>query len=185
MALTSNQSGYNSLTDNGFGLFGIVMTGFNTSTGAGTKIGVTRGGLRYVPGHELRNIPYDGKMAPVKGLDRITNRVPQIVGTFLQATNVNIMSRYEPGGATPETLQDSGVFFESGDYITNLAIVFKRSDGSTFGWNFANAICQTYEAQGQAAEGELEISATFEARLAHGATPDETDAPVEYFEIAA
>jgi hypothetical protein len=179
------KSGFNANTADGFGLFGVVMTGFNTSTGTGTAIGVTRGGVRFVPGITIRNPEYDGKMTPIKLLDRIVSRIPQIAGTFLQVNNVNMLEVFEPGGATPETLKGQGLFFASGDYIANLAVVYERSDGSMFGWNFASAICVTYEPTGQGTESEMEIAATFEARLAHGATPDETDVPVEYFEIPA
>jgi len=141
-------------------------------------IGVSRGGLRFNPGITLGNIEYDGKKAPVKGLDRVVNRTPQIVGTFLQAGAANFR-QYEPGGATPNiTPKPQGALFASGDYLVNLDLVYARGGGGTATVRFASALCVQYEVQGGSdAVGEAEISCTFEARLVHGATPDDTAVP--------
>jgi hypothetical protein len=147
-------------------------------------MGITRGGVRFNPGVEIRNIPYDGKLTGIKGLDRIVNRDAQISFTLIEASNANLSAVIEAGGATPGTLQDSGVLFASGDYLTGLAVEFTRPGATPtkFGYYFANAICTQYEVQGQGSDGEVEIAVTFSARLAHGATPDETDVPFTLFD---
>ena len=178
------QSGFTSDTPDGFGLYGVLWTGFDTGAGTGTKVGISRGGLRFTPNHTIRNPEYDGKLANIKGIDRITFRNPTISGTILQLTAANLMM-FEPGGATPVTLKDSGTFFASGDYLTNVAVAFERPDGSVFGYNLPDALVVTYEAAGQNSEGETEFAVSFEGRLSHGATPDEGAPPFEMFEIAA
>ena len=110
-------------------------TGYNTNTPSdilldtgvlsmnGTVIGVSRGGLRFTPGIELRNIDYDGKKAPVRGLDRIVNRMPQFTGTMLEVGAANIR-KFEPGGATPDiTPKPQGEMFETADYLVRGFIV--------------------------------------------------------------
>lgn len=178
------QSGYNANTPNGFGLYGVLYQAFNTTSGVGTAIGVTRGGLRFTPNHTIRNPEYDGKLANIKGIDRITFRNPTISGTMIELTEDNLIM-LEPGGATPTTLKDSGTFLAAGDYVTGIALDFERPDGSRFGYYFADALVATYEVAGQNSEGETEVTVTFEGRLEHGATPDEGKPPFEIYEIAA
>lgn len=186
MTVASSESGYNSNTPNGIGLFGVIMVGFNTGTGAYTrKLGISEGGITFNPNAEWRNVSYDGQHAPTKGLDRRVMSTPEITGTIKEVTNQNLLESFEPGGATPSTLKDSGTFLSSGDYISDLAVVFKRSDGSWFGYNLANAICIQYEVAGQGADGEVQVAVTFQGRLAPGATPDELTPPYAQFEIAA
>ncbi len=176
------QSGYTSSTPDGFGLFGVLYTGFDKVTGTGTKVGVSRGGLTFSPNHTIRNPEYDGKLANIKGIDRITFRNPTISGTLLELTAANLML-IEPGGATPVTLKDSGTFLAAGEYLTNVAVAFERPDGSVFGYNLPDALVTTYDVAGQNSEGETEVAITIEGRLAHGATPDEGKPPFEAFEI--
>jgi len=178
------QSGYNAKTPNGFGLYGVLYQAFNKTSGAGTKIGVTRGGLRFTPNHTIRNPEYDGKLANIKGLDRLTFRNPTITGTIIELTEDNLIM-LEPGGATPVTLKDSGTFLAAGDYLENIAVAFERPDGSVFGYNLPDALVTQYETAGQNSEGETEVAGTIEGRLEHGATPDERKPPFEMFEIAA
>lgn len=180
------QTGYNTNTPNKIAKGdGVVYTAFNTSTGSGTKIGVVRGGVRFNANPEVRNVPYDGKLTNVKGLDRIVMRTPTLAFTMLEATQGNLATLMEPGGATPSTFTDSGLFFDSGDYVTGLAVMWLRADGTRFGYYFANALCTQFEAQGGGSDAEVEFAVTFEARLAHGATPDEGDVSYTLFELAA
>ena len=179
------QSGYNTNTPNGFGLYGVLFKDFNTAAGTGTQIGITRGGLRFTPNHTIRNPEYDGKLANISGLDRITFRNPTISGTIIELTAANLLM-LEPGGATPTTLKDSGTFLAyDTDYLANVAVAFERPDGTVFGYNLPDALVASYEIAGQNSEGETEVAITIEGRLEHGATPDEGKPPFELFEIAA
>ena len=178
------QSGYNTSTPNGFGLYGVLYRAFNISTKVGTPVGVTRGGVRFTPNHTIRNPEYDGKLANVKGIDRITFRNPTISGTLIELTEDNLIM-LEPGGATPVTLKDSGTFLASGDYLEKIAIEFERPDGSGFGYYLPDALVTTYEIAGQNSEGETEVAITIEGRLEHGATPDEGTPPFQMYEVSA
>lgn len=142
----------------------------------GDPIGVSRGGLRFNPGIEIRELDYDGRKAPVVGGDRIAFRRPVISGTMLQAGEADF-NRYEPGGATPDvTPKPQGVMFVEGDYLTDLALVFKRGNGGTCTITFPFAICKQYEVVGQN-QSEAEIAVVFEARIEQGATPDDSVVP--------
>lgn len=179
-----SESGFTINTITGLGLYGVLYTGFNTGTGAGTLVGVSRGGLTFNPNTELRNPEYDGKHANIRGLDRFIFRNPQITGTILQVTNANLLELFEPGGATPATLKDSGTFLAVADYLVNVAVAFKRSNNTGyFGYNFPSAVVTQYEIAGQGSDGEVEAAITVEARLVQGATPDELTAPFETFEV--
>ncbi len=141
-----------------------------------TVLGVSRGGLTFDPGIETRNVPYDGQKAPTKLLDRIIKRTPVISGTFLEASEAHLR-RFEPGGATPNvTPKPQGTLFASGDYLTNINVVFNCGDGDIITITFPSSLCKDYTIVGQA-DGETEIACNFEARLVHGATPDESSVP--------
>ena len=87
---------------------GIVMVG-------STKIGVTRGAPKFNPNRTWENIAFDGKFAPVKGLDRPMHGEPSLSFTMLElggASSGNQLPKIEPGStlatvaapSTPGTL---------------------------------------------------------------------------------
>ena len=180
------QSGYNAKTPDGFGLYGVLYRAFNITNKTGTPVGITRGGVRFTPNHTIRNPEYDGKLANIKGLDRITFRNPTISRTIIELTEDNLIM-FEPGGATPVTLKDSGTFLggPTPDYIQDVAVAFERPDGTVFGYNLPDALVTTYEVAGQNSEGETEVAITIEGRLEHGATPDEGKPPFQMYEVPA
>jgi urease beta subunit len=148
---------------------GVLMVG-------AAVVGVSRGGLRFVPGHAIQEIDYDGRKAPVRGLDRIAFRRARITGTMLEASNT-ILRRYEPGGATPGvTMKGQGVMLVTGDYVANLILVYRRGQAGTATITFPYALCVRYEIGGQK-DGEAEIPVEFEARQVQGATPDDSAVP--------
>lgn len=186
MAITSPESGFNANTASGVGLHGVIFIGFTIATGAYTrKLGITRGGVGFNPNGEWRNVPYDGQHAPTTALDRRIMSTPEISGTMLEVTNQNLLEILEPGGATPSTLKDSGTFLSAGNYLTNVAVAFKRSDGSFFGYNLPVALVTQYDVQGAGSDGEVEVAITIQGRRTPGATPDELTPPYEQFEVAA
>ncbi len=178
------ESGYNANTPTGIGLYGVLYTGFNTGTGAGTIVGITRGGVTFNPGTEFRNVGYDGQISPTRGLDRIVREEATIGGTLIEVTNANLLEILETGGATPATLQTAGVMLVTADYLVNFAVAFKRAGGSSyFGYNFPDAMVTEYDVTGQGSDGEVEVSFTVSARLVQGATPDETARAWAPFEV--
>ena len=58
-------------------------TGANGTVGS-IPIGVSRGGLTFNPGKEVRNVEFDGKRSPVAGLDRVIGYAPAIEGTMIE-----------------------------------------------------------------------------------------------------
>src|SRR5688572_20832412 len=135
-------SGYNTNTPSDILLdTGVLMMG-------STVLGVSRGGLRFSPGIELREVEYDGRKAPVRGLDRIAFRRAQISGRMLEVGSANLRL-FEPGGATPNiTPTPQGELLATGDYVASLKLVYRRGSGGTCTITFAYALCVRYEIQG-------------------------------------
>lgn len=149
---------------------------------ATNPFGASRGGLTFNPGKTIRNIPFDLKRAPIVGLDRVTEMVPTIEGTFIElgspdwanfetgATNTFASATAVTGIITPKK---AGVLFVAGDYLTNLRLVFQRAnDAGYVQVRFPKALVKTYGLTGKDTE-EPEVKVTFEARLditASGAT---------------
>ena len=71
--------------------------------------GAFSGGIKFDPGVTYRNTDFDGKRSPVKGLDRVTMRMPKITGTVIQLTPVATanaaggIAQVEPGAAINAT----------------------------------------------------------------------------------
>ena len=144
-----------------------------------SPIGVSRGGLTFDPAKELRNVEYDGKTTPVKGLDRTVYMAPVISGRFIQFGPEDI-ERYDAGivNTGPDTTftpKDAGVFLASGDYQTDVRLLFARSGGGFAQVRFPVAFCARYQLAGQD-RSEAEIDCAFEARRDPDTT-SEGDAP--------
>lgn len=142
-----------------------------------SPIGVSRGGLTFDPGKEIRNIPFDGWKSPLKLLDRIVKVVPVITGKMLEFGGGDLPT-YEAGATstftasgisgvlTPKT---AGLMFSAGDYVANLKLVFERGMSTIAAPAyvevvFPNAICRKYKLTGKDAE-EAEVDVEFEARV--------------------
>lgn len=139
---------------------------------AQTPFGVSRGGLSFHPNKEFRNVEFDGKRAPIAGLDRITKFGAVIEGTFIQVGTAQI-DDLEPASSvatstgTPSTFTitpyDASTLIAAGDLITNLRMRYRRLGGGFVDVIFAKALCTQYEITGQD-NSEAEVRATFEAR---------------------
>jgi hypothetical protein len=167
-------SGYNDrLPDDILVNTGVVYVG-------NSPMGVSRGGLNFDPAAEMRNVEYDGKLAPVKGLDRKVYVAPVISGRMLQLGPEDIV-RYDPGivNTGPDTTftpKDAGVFLAAGDYLTNLRLVFERSGGGFAQVRFPVALCVRYAIAGtDRSEGEVDCA--FEARRDPAVQTAEGDLP--------
>lgn len=148
---------------------GILLVG-------GAVAGVSKGGLVFDPGIAIGEVDYDGRKAPVRGLDRITFRRPTISGTMLEASNTKLR-RLDPGGATPGvTLKGQGVLLVTGDYVANLQLTYQRGASGLVTITFAYALCRRYRIVGQK-DSEAEISVEFEARQVQTSTPDDAAVP--------
>lgn len=137
-----------------------------------TYIGVSRGGLTFDPAVERRNVPFDNKYADLEKLDWDTGSTAVITGTFIQF--VSKIASYEPGSTSASgsgnvttviTPNPSGELYVAGDYLTNLRYIFTRLSGGYAQVRFPKALCTKYSIKGTDKQ-EMEISATFAARLA-------------------
>lgn len=94
-------------------------------------IGATRGGAVFSIEQEIREIPLDGALGPVKNLRRITRSMPKLTFTMLEFTLADL-KRYLPEAAsTPngnwDDITRSQANIASGTYITNVALVAELS----------------------------------------------------------
>jgi hypothetical protein len=158
------------------------------SGGGAVPIGVTRGGVTVDPMKDKRNVDFDGKRAPVLGLDRVVMVGARISAKLLQfgPTDVQrfVSSGYGdlPAMATTDEVPDAalgatavaaraatdavpnaGRLFTQGQYLKNLKVVFQRGGGGTAAVIFALAKVATWKLAGQN-QSEGEIDAAFEVR---------------------
>lgn len=143
-----------------------------------TVFGAFAGGLKFDPGVTYRAMDFDGKRSPVKGLDRVTMRMPKITGTVIQLSTTMI-AQVEPGAATNATgswtgatsyePKSAGQLLASGDYLSNVRAIWQRggataSAGSYVQVRFPAALCTKYDITGQDG-AEVAIALEIEARL--------------------
>lgn len=104
-----------------------------------SAIGATRGGLEFSPDFEIQNVPFDGKQAAIKGLDRkFFGEDSKISGTLIEfgdSSTGSQLAKLEPGGTsasagspnvTTYTPNPASEFLASGDYQTNVRLIFER-----------------------------------------------------------
>lgn len=158
---------------------GVLYVGLTPST----VFGAFAGGLKFDPGVTYRNADFDGKRSPVKGLDRVTMRMPKISGTCIQLSTANV-AQIEPGAATAVTQawtastsyapKAAGQLLAAGDYLSDVRLVYQRggataSVGSYVQVRFPSALCTKYDITGQDGS-EIAIAIEIEARLDISAT---------------
>lgn len=100
--------------------------------GSSVVFGAFAGGLKFDPGVTYRAADFDGKRSPVKGLDRVTMRMPKITGTVIQLSTTNV-GQIEPGAATAVTgawtastsyaPKSAGQLLASGDYLSDVRAI--------------------------------------------------------------
>lgn len=143
-----------------------------------TVFGAFSGGLKFDPGVTYRNTDFDGKRSPVKGLDRVTMRMPKISGTVIQLSTTMI-AQVEPGSATNATgawsgstsyaPKSAGQLLADGDYLSNVRAIWQRGGatsaaGSYVQVRFPAGLCTKYDVAGQDG-AEVAIAIEIEARL--------------------
>lgn len=139
------------------------------------QISATRGGLSFDPGKEFRVLEYDGLRTEVLGIRRITRWNAAIKGAFLQFKAANV-TNFIPGATTGTggtgvstliTPKAAGLQYASGDYLSNLRLVFERGDTASTKYLavlFTRALCIKYDI-GSQMDGEGLINAEFRAVL--------------------
>ena len=139
----------------------------------GTSVrGVSRGGLSFDPGKSWNNIEFDGKRSDVLGLHRVTKFEPVISGTMLEFDSAELVE-YEPGltsagtGTVVYTMKDAGTLLASGDYMTDVRLVFERGaqSGAYAAVHFPKALVRKWSVKGvdnDVAEIAVEIVAVLD-----------------------
>lgn len=159
----------------------------------GTAFSAQRGGLKWDPGEEKRQIEFDGQHSGVAGLDRTTFWKAKLSGNFLQVP-VAAWSQLEPGaalatvaggpaGATQVQPKSAGVLYAAGDYLANARIAFMRGDGTYFQIRMPKAVVVKWDLSGTEKEEGL-YAIEIEARLdmtVSGNTPATPPFVGEYF----
>lgn len=104
------------------------------------KVGATRGSPTWNSNITYTNLEFDGKQAPVKGLDRRIQGEPIMAGTLIEfgPTGSGLqIPKLEPGsssadtGVTPDTLttitpKAGGLFMVDGDYLQDVRLLYRR-----------------------------------------------------------
>lgn len=151
-------------------LVDVAVLSYDVS-GTQTPFGVSRGGLTFASRKEYRNVEFDGKRAPIAGLDRITSHSATISGTFIQIGSAQLKI-VEPAstsatatGVETITPSDASTLIAVGDLVKDLTLTYQTLSGGTVKVVFPYALCTEYEIAGQD-NSEGEMKCTFEARLA-------------------
>lgn len=157
-----------------------------------TNFGVTKGPISWDPGYEIENTEFDGKQAPLVGLDRKYHGVAKMSFTMLElgeAATGNQVAKLEfdssvasAGGAgvnvTTTTPGAGGPFIGSSDYESNVRLIWDRGIGAGTrrycAIHFAKALITKYSISGGGTRGEAEIQVEIEARkdMASGTVAD-------------
>lgn len=155
-----------------------------------TNLGVTKGPINFDGGFEFENLEFDGKQAPIKGLDRRFNGEAKMSFTILElgeAATGNQIDKLEPGNSvasagspnvTTVTPAAGGTFLASADYESNVRLIWDRGIGAgTRRYctvHYASALVKKYTISGGGTRGVAEIGVEIEARkdMASGTVAD-------------
>jgi hypothetical protein len=102
----------------------------------GTRRFVSRGGITFDPGIEMRDPEFDGKQSPIAGTHRITARQATITGRFKDLAPAAMMM-YEPGstsdGSSPNVITPKvgREFLSTSEYLADVECILNKSDGKT------------------------------------------------------
>lgn len=138
-----------------------------------TPYGVSRGEPSVQLNHAFENTEFDGKLAPIAGLDRpMPSSAPRISGKFIEL-NATKAGDLEPGGSastvgavttvTPAPLGD--YLDPTTGYKTNVRLAFRRGSGGVAVVIFPKALMW-----GDQVGGKGEIDLVIEARQPETAT---------------
>lgn len=139
---------------------GILMVG-------AAAIGVTKGPPKFSPAIELAMSEFDGMHAPLKGMDRLFYGEAQFSATIMEigdSATGNQAAKLLPGSTsasagspnvTTITGKSGGAFLASGDYLTDVRLIFQRGVSSGTKQYFAiyfpcGLVLPTWELQGEA-----------------------------------
>ena len=105
---------------------GVVYLG---AVSPANKIGATRGGIEWNLNRTIRNMEADGAIGDVKGMKRRENVRPTLTVNALEMTLANLQ-KFIPGANLNGTTITGGEI-ATADYIDEINVVGRRSDGAT------------------------------------------------------
>lgn len=141
------------------------------------RLGITKGGLAFDPGRKITHVMPDGFRSPVKLLSRNTDFLAKISGKFVSAGTGNF-TVLEPGISSAAgsgnvalifAMQQASLFYQPGSYVTNVRLIFMRTDNSFFQVRFPAAICEKYKVTTKdkdIAELDVEFTAVLDTTVA-------------------
>ena len=123
---------------------GIVYKNYDFTTGIGTLLGATEGGVSFTIEREVKEIRPDGALGKMKGFRRITTENAQITAQMFEWTT-DMFKLALPGTAD----QVAGSYdkitcsrdIEAADYVSNIVMVAKMPDGKIARFALLNALC--------------------------------------------
>jgi hypothetical protein len=131
----------------------IVYKNYDFDTGLGTLLGATRGGASFAIEREVKEVEVDGLLGKAKGFRRIITENAAITVNMMEWTDETFLSALPAcvsateGGYKKITCSRDII---EGDYIDNIVMVVKKSNGQVARFAILNAL----------ADGGLEIGTT-------------------------
>lgn len=142
-----------------------------------TPLGVTKGAPKLTHNTSFTNVPFDGKHAPIKGLDREMHGEPVIAFSMIElgdSTTGNQLAKLTPGSTsatvsttTTVTPAKSGILVASGSYLTDFRVMWERGaagSGVYFAVYFPCALVTKWDIAGTPG-GEATISVEVAGRI--------------------
>lgn len=130
---------------------------------------VSRGGVRVTVEEEWHEVEFDGRAAPVEGLDRITAVVVTVSGTFLELGPTQIQQILHnvtgvlAGAVTTWTPRTAREFLAVGNYVEDLVFRVQRGDEQVVEFDMPRTRVEWSFASED--KNEAGISVTFVSRL--------------------
>jgi hypothetical protein len=141
-----------------------------------TPWGVSQGEITMNLPHEYENLPFDGKLIPIVGLDRRMGGIPSFEGTFIEMTAAKALE-LEPGGTTATASSVTTItpalyaeFLAAAAYKENVRVAMRMGGSAAgivvveFDWGLLQL-----ESMAGASAGNGSYKVRFEARQATNA----------------
>lgn len=149
--------------------------------GVRTPLGVSKGGVSFTPGMEIRQAEYDGRRVMIAGLDRVTEYDARFEGTLIELSDA-LLTSLMPGSTTAAgvtTPLPASRTITTAMMLELPRMTLLRGDGQYVSWEFDRGLVTEWDVDTTDKE-EAEISITIGARvdpLAAGFAAAGTDTP--------
>lgn len=149
----------------------LVLAPGRLYTNTNVLAGVTEGPISVEIERQVRQVPAEGVLQPVQGLEYITSEIIRISCALKELSEANIQSFHNNGAAatgtapnliwtSPQNLQ----LLATSTYLTNVQVLSARPSGSVVGYKIPVAMVTSCVMQTPAAPGEAVLQVTLESR---------------------